>query len=364
LIGFAYSPFRAHDLLSQVIEPLIDETISVAVYDGVTTDPSALLYATPNTPSSSRVDPLQITHRIDVAGQKWTMVYTTLSPIDQQSSIALAIFTTVGLILSIALFLFSRAQVRARQAALSAVSTRDLFFSVASHELRSPLTSLLGNAQLLQRRAIGSLNERKTRNLQVIVDQAKRLNRLILALLDHSRIQNGRLTLEQTPLDVVVLVREVIDEVSIGIIDHRITLSLPDQPLIVAGDAVRLGQVFHNLLNNAIKYSPDGGIIRVRISTDGISAFITIHDEGIGIPAEALPHLFTQFYRAPNAQSRNITGLGIGLFIIHEIIDLHGGQISAESTEGAGSTFTVQLPLQHAIMAIPGYPTTPANSPR
>ena len=118
------------------------------------------------------------------------------------------------------------------------------------------------------------------------------------------------------------------------------------EPLVLIGDDVRLEQVLQNLIQNAFKYSPAGGVVRVWLERKGDAGCIYVRDQGIGIPAAALPNLFQRFYRAPNVEDHQINGMGIGLFVVKEIVQLHGGTISVESQEGVGSTFTVCLPLR------------------
>lgn len=229
----------------------------------------------------------------------------------------------------------------------AAVRIRDQFFSIASHELKTPLTSLMGYAELLQRRAKrdGTLSERDQRSVAVIVEQAGRLNRLIAALLDLSRIQTGQLNVERGAVDLRALVRRQVDAMQPVLDRHRLMLDGGEEPVVVEGDELRLDQVVQNLVQNAIKYSPEGGAIVVRIERRGEQACLEVTDQGIGIPQAALPQLFRRFYRAPNADTKQIGGMGVGLFVIKEIVELHGGTVEVTSREGEGSTFTVCLPL-------------------
>jgi signal transduction histidine kinase len=207
--------------------------------------------------------------------------------------------------------------------------------------------AVLGNAQLLQRRARreGGFKERELRSIDVIVDQAGRLNKLIAALLDISRIETGHLSIERTPIDVGALARRVVAEIQPILDQHSVAYAGPDEPLIVAGDELRLEQVLQNLIGNAIKYSPNGGPVLVRAERRSPHACISVVDRGMGIPASALPGMFSRFYRASNVNPQHISGLGVGLYVVKEIIALHGGQVTVISHEGAGSTFTVCLPL-------------------
>ena len=231
--------------------------------------------------------------------------------------------------------------------AQEAVRMRDTFLSVAAHELKTPLTSLLGNAQLMLRRADreGTMHERDRRNVQLITEQARRLNQMILALLDISRIEMGHLTIDRTPVDVGALARRVVDEIQPTLIDHSVICVAPGTAVIVEGDEVRLEQVLQNLISNAIKYSLNGGTVHVDVVRQAGQVYISVTDQGIGIPKAAIPNLFRRFYRASNVDAQHISGMGIGLFVVKEIVTLHGGEVAVESTEGQGSTFTVRLPL-------------------
>lgn len=238
--------------------------------------------------------------------------------------------------------------------ACEAVQIRDVFLSIASHELKTPLTSLIGNAQLLERRLTreNTLSERDARSLRVIISQGSRLNKMISALLDITSLQTGQLRIDQTPVDVGRLVQRLVDEVSTTLDRHMFSVVLPEGPMIVNGDDIRLEQVLHNLIQNAVKYSPYGGTITVSLEDLGEQVAIRVADTGIGIPAEAIPQLFSRFFRAPNVSNHNIKGIGLGLYVVHEIVTLHGGTVDVQSVEGEGSTFTIILPLMYTTADI------------
>jgi PAS domain S-box-containing protein len=237
--------------------------------------------------------------------------------------------------------------VRLYREAREAIRVRDQFLSIASHELKTPLTSLMGYAELIQRRAEreGSLSERDRRAVAVIVDQSERLNRLIGSLLDLSRIETGQLSIERLPIDLDTMARRLVEEVQPSLDHHLLRFSGAPEPQIVEGDELRLEQVVQNLIQNAVKYSPEGGTIDLQVQRCGDAACVSVTDQGIGIPPEALPRLFQRFYRAPNVNPQHISGLGVGLYVVKEIVTLHGGTIGVASREGAGSTFTIRLPL-------------------
>lgn len=231
--------------------------------------------------------------------------------------------------------------------AQDAIQLRDTFLSIAAHELKTPLTALLGNAQLVLRRALQehAYNERDRRAIQVIAEQAHRLNQLIRALLDVSRIQAGRLEIQRTPVDLGALAQRVVEEFQPTLSQHIVVCTTPSEALVVEGDELRLEQVMQNLLSNAVKYSPNGGQVTVDVAEREGFAVVTVSDQGIGVPTAELPKLFQRFYRASNADHQYISGMGIGLYVVKEIVTLHGGTVTIESTEGVGSIAAVTLPL-------------------
>jgi two-component system CheB/CheR fusion protein len=198
------------------------------------------------------------------------------------------------------------------------------FIAITTHELRSPVTGIKGHAQLMQRRGVYS-----ERAVEAIVSQ----------------VQSDRfaMTLEET--DLVAAARLAVAHMAAG--DPAIQIDAPAEPLRVPADPHRLNQVLTNLLTNAVKYSPEGGDITVRLTRAQDEARVSVVDRGVGIPREALPHLFDRFYRVSD-MARQVQGLGLGLYICRRIVEAHGGRIEVESEPGQGSTFTVALPLQPA----------------
>ncbi len=240
----------------------------------------------------------------------------------------------------------------ARVEAVRAVAARDAFLSLAAHELKTPLTALLGNAQLLRRRLDRQepVGPREQRLAGALTERAARMRRLIEQLLDVARLQGQGLTLHLKEVDLRALVGQAVETALHTDADeaHPIRLLTAEEeegPLLVSGDELRLEQALDNLLSNAIKYSPEGGRITVGVSRQGTTACVAVTDEGIGIPPESLPRVFEQFYRAANVSPASISGLGVGLYVVKEIVTRHGGTVDAASTEGAGSTFTLVLPL-------------------
>lgn len=230
--------------------------------------------------------------------------------------------------------------------AQQAIRLREAFLSIAAHELRTPLTALLGNAQVLERRSARdtAFVERDQRNLSAIIAQGNRLNRLIELLLDVSRLQQDRLQLDLQPVDMSMVVDRVVSEIVPALSEHELRVEV-ESGVLVLGDELRLEQVLHNLLGNAVKYSPQASPITIRLSKNADGARLAVIDQGIGIPAHEQSQVFEQFFRASNINAKRISGLGVGLYLVYEVITRHGGSVAVESTEGRGSTFTIVLPL-------------------
>lgn len=217
------------------------------------------------------------------------------------------------------------------------------FLSTAAHELRTPLTSIRGFSEILITRQLDST--RQARYLHLINEQATQLGRIIDDLLDISRLEaKRRLSLTLDIVDIAELVRAAVQPFIEASEKHTFCLEGLDAYPPVHGDAFRLTQVLKNLFSNAVKYSPKGGTIRIRLIKSGKNLVISVADPGIGMTAEQQAHLFEKFYRA-DASNTTISGTGLGLAISKLIVDLHGGRIWAESTYGAGSTFYLALPL-------------------
>lgn len=216
---------------------------------------------------------------------------------------------------------------KARLAAEEANLAREAFLSVASHELKTPITTIQGNSQLLQRqlRKVDGISERTLQILDAIPRQTKRLRLLIESMLDISRIEQGQLTLNCLPVDLVDLAQRITDEVATSNQSHTFQFIATTATAMINGDSLRLEQVCYNLLQNAVKYSPDGGDIIVAVSRHDDIAELAIQDHGLGIAQDDLAHIFQRFYRVQRGDTYVIEGMGVGLYVTHEIIVQHGG---------------------------------------
>jgi PAS domain S-box-containing protein len=223
---------------------------------------------------------------------------------------------------------------------------KDEFLATLSHELRTPLTPILGWTHMIRS---GRLGEAEVgRGVRVIEKNSQSLSRLINDLLDMSSILSGKMRIEREPVELSSVVREAIETVRPQADARSVALeaSLGGAEATVSGDRTRLVQVFWNLLNNAVKFSPEGGRVRVSLSADGgREARVQIEDDGEGITSEFLPHVFERFRQADMGTTREHGGLGIGLALVKSFVEAHGGAVRAASAgEGRGSRFTVTLP--------------------
>lgn len=216
------------------------------------------------------------------------------------------------------------------------------FVSTVSHELRTPLASILGFTELLLTKEFKP--ERTAKYLQTIYNESKRLTALINEFLDIQKMESGGQTYEKKFIDVASIIRKVMELQEVNATLHTITLSVELENTIILGDRDKLEQVFSNLLSNALKYSPDGGNILIRVYEADNQIAIDVKDEGLGIPEDAIPFLFQQFYRVDNSDRRKIGGTGLGLAIVHEIVKAHDGDITVRSLYGKGSLFTTKFP--------------------
>ncbi|MDP9381944.1 MAG: PAS domain S-box protein [Chloroflexota bacterium] len=231
----------------------------------------------------------------------------------------------------------------------NALRLRDQFLSVASHELKTPVTVLKGYAQLLEGQARKKGDTASLKPLLTIKRQIERMTRLIDDLLDVSRIETGRIEFQMAPFNLSEALREVLSELRGWAPDFEFRLDERVSDLFVVGDRQRIQQVMTNLLTNAVKYSKGRRQIDVCIERRDDQAVISVSDYGIGIPREQEPEVFGLYFRGANASANNYGGLGMGLYISKRIVDHHGGSIGLVSKEGEGSTFYFSLPLAKSV---------------
>lgn len=245
---------------------------------------------------------------------------------------------------------------------------KDEFVSVVSHELRTPLTAIKGYTQHLIRRIERRLRKQQTtefsassaqvepaesydlRNLHIIQSQTEHLERLVSDLLDHSQMQWGQLALHFEEFYLADLLSEQVRTAQASAEQHTLYLDIAVQNSKVMADRVRIGQVIGNILDNAIKYSPQGGQITIRLQEKDGDYQISIADQGVGVNPENFEHIFERFYRVHSAASHQYTGIGLGLYVAKAIVEGHGGRIWFTSTPGTGSIFYFTLPHQPHVL--------------
>jgi signal transduction histidine kinase/integral membrane sensor domain MASE1/ActR/RegA family two-component response regulator len=250
----------------------------------------------------------------------------------------------------------------ARAEAEAANRSKDEFLAMLSHELRNPLGAISSAVHVLERVADPGLAARAR---AIIARQAQHLGRLVDDLLDVSRATTGKISLQHDVVDLA----GVVERAAAGLTarhtagTHDISLAVP--PVRVLGDAVRLEQVVSNLLDNALKYTPPGGRVAVTVRDEDGAAVLTVDDNGVGIAPDLLPHVFDLFVQADRSLDRAAGGLGIGLTLVRQIVELHGGTVEAASAGvGRGSRFTVRLPPTTASPPAPAAVPPPAGSPQ
>jgi signal transduction histidine kinase/CheY-like chemotaxis protein len=246
---------------------------------------------------------------------------------------------------------------------------KDEFLAMLGHELRNPLSPIHNALQVLN--LVGGPDPSAVEARAIVERQVGHMSRLLDDLLDVSRIAHGKIRLKKEPCDLARIVRDTAEDYRSTLAESHLELRLdtPDLPLWVEGDPARLAQVVGNLLHNARKFSQPGGVVRVAVdrSDDGTYC-LSVADTGIGIESSMLPRLFAPFVQADNRLDRSRGGLGVGLALVRGIVDLHGGQVSAESPgPGLGSRFTIRLPeaaMERPAAAPPAHPPAPDRSIR
>ena len=253
---------------------------------------------------------------------------------------------------------------RMEEALREADQRKDQFLAMLAHELRNPLAPISNAAQIMKVEGPGGPNF--DWSLKVIEDQVKQMTRMVDDLLDVSRITRGKVVLQKEPIELEVVV-DLAVEASRPLIEdchHHLSVTLPPHPVLLEVDPARMAQVLSNLLNNAAKYTEEGGDIALTAVQRGREVVIGVRDNGIGIPPELLPHVFDMFTQADQTLSRSRGGLGIGLTLVRSLVEMHHGGVSAQSEgPGRGSEFTVRLPVAAAAPNLPDADHPAAEGP-
>jgi signal transduction histidine kinase/ActR/RegA family two-component response regulator len=360
LRGFVYSPFRSGDLLKGIFGADIPGKVAFNIYDGSGVDARKSLYESSYQAKDQREPSLRSQRALFVAGRTWTVALRTTPLFDEHSQqhvtpLVLLSGLAVSLLLAAVTWLETRARAhsersraalqRSRQALARANRIKDEFLAMLGHELRNPLGALANAVRVLRLRAPD--DPLFQRSLDAAERQLRVQTRLVDDLLDVSRLSTGKIRLLRQKLDLIEVARRAVSDVRSLAKErgHKLVLATPDDALVVDGDPVRLEQVFTNLLSNAIKYTPPGGEVEVRLERDDGQAVVRVRDTGMGISPEALPNIFDLFTQTDVAKARTQGGLGIGLTLVRQLTELHGGAVQAHSTGlDQGSEFVVRLP--------------------
>jgi CheY-like chemotaxis protein/two-component sensor histidine kinase len=227
------------------------------------------------------------------------------------------------------------------------------FVSLVSHELRTPMTSIKGYVDLLLDADAGEITEDQREFLTIVGNNVQRLVALINDILDISRIEAGAVDLKLAPHSMAQLVTGVVTTLRPQIVSkqQRLTIDLPDDPLIVSADADRITQIITNLVSNAHKYTPAGGEITVRARREPQAVRVEVSDTGVGLAPDEQKQLFTRFYRARNRATQGVGGTGLGLSITRNLVELHGGEMTVISAPGEGSTFGFTIPTAPPLVS-------------
>lgn len=351
LYGFVFAPFVAEDLFAATFGRR-PAPVAVSVMDG-----DVALYAS-DPRNVFDLAPYKAARPMPIAGRLWLLRLASRQTAAGVSVLTVAT-TAGGILIAVLLFLLLRVQLRARTTAEEIAETllrseaelqqanraKDEFLATLSHELRTPMTAILGWSKLLA----DSLDaEARALAVDAIQKSARVQAQLIDDLLDVSRITAGKMRIDPRPLELGPIIRAAVDAVTPAADAKgvKLTVNIPGQPVLVSGDANRLQQVIWNLVANAVKFTPREGRVDVALAQKGSDASISVADTGQGIDPLFLPHVFERFRQADSSTTRAHTGLGLGLAIVRYLAELHGGSVTAFSEgEGKGARFEVRLPL-------------------
>ena len=381
LVGYVFSPLDLTRLFDHIVE-LTAPAVTYEVFEGAFESPDAVLGGAPSVQPAR----FQSSEAVEVSGSEWLVSVRLLSPnaevVPEEAERALL----GGLLISFMFFLVTRAQARAwetaarheaelrisaealkeREAQASAANrAKDEFLATLSHELRTPLNVVLGWVGMLRHNVLSE--DRAKQALEIIERNARQQAELIDDLLDVSRIITGKLRLNVRPLEFASVVAAVSESLRPSVEAKGVTLQVDDLPKrsTVMGDPDRLRQTLWNLLSNAVKFTPPGGTVSLHLDETPDSLRLRVRDSGIGISPEFLPHVFERFMQADSSTTRSHSGVGLGLAIVRELIELHGGTVEARSAGiNQGSEFIVSLPaytapVQPLAKKASAGPTTP-----
>jgi len=355
LIGFSYAPFRVRNLLNGIFGGRNDPNAALKIYDGAGRNENAVMFESSDFKKLDAHPPIAITAQRQINHHTWTFIYAfspeIISSRDRQRPLATLIS---GLVFTAILtaFLFQLLVSRARSLAYSkqqeVQEAKDELLSLASHQLRTPATGVKQYLGMLLEGYAGNLSREQNNMLRKAYISNERQLEIINQILYVARADSGRILLNKQAVDLNTLVIQVINEQS-GTIKskkQKIIYKKSRSKLIISADKQYLHMAIDNLINNASKYTHNGGRITVSLKKAKGEAIVSIQDTGVGIDQKEAERAFEKFTRLDNDLSTQVGGSGIGLYLCKQIVELHGGRIVLESKVGKGSTFIIYLPIE------------------
>ncbi|HSJ63414.1 MAG TPA: CHASE domain-containing protein, partial [Gemmatimonadaceae bacterium] len=343
LRGFVYAPFRANDLFAGIFGTEREPRVSFSVYDGPRLDTAQRLY---RSAAASRGSLSQLA-RLDVAGRPWTVEFHAMPALEQ--GVAANVFRIVvvgGLLVTAVIGWLAFAQARARAEAESASRAKSDFLAVMSHELRTPLNAIGGYVELLEMELYGPVSGDQRQTLGRVKRARDHLLGLINNLLDYARLEAGQEEFRLASVNVESLLDTVSELIAPQVHAGQLTFRREpgDAGVYIVTDSEKVQQVLLNLLSNAVKFTEPGGTVTLGWEHTQRDVLITVHDTGIGIAPDKLERIFDPFVQVESPLTRGRSGTGLGLAIVRDISTALGGEVTATSRTGEGSTFVVRLP--------------------
>ncbi|CAN5619042.1 hypothetical protein BH23GEM9_BH23GEM9_33940 [soil metagenome] len=348
LLGFVYAPFRAHDLFARIFGMEANPRVSFSVYDGDSVHDSQLLFASER---ATPHEPLyRANRRLRVSGRLWTVEFESQPTFEAASRRGiLPLVLLAGLLASAWLFLLARGQSRARAAAEQANQAKSLFLATMSHELRTPLNAIGGYVELMQIGVAGPVTERQQEYLHRVQRAQQHLLALINDVLNYARLDAGSVVYSLSEVAAANMVADSLTLIEVQASKKSISIDNAGGPdVAVLADPEKLRQILLNLLSNAVKFTDAGGRATTSWTVRGDHVEVRVEDNGIGIPAERLEHIFEPFVQVDPDLTRMRQGAGLGLAISRDLARGMGGDLSAVSRPGSGSVFILTLPLAAA----------------
>lgn len=350
--GYVLASFRASVFFAGIARSTSSETAAFRI--AVADDPAHDLYRSANFEGVNKQQTIRVTRDLKLYGETWHIEYIfdrhgIVSDVQLRrpgSVLFAGIFTSALIALVVLLLLRSRTQELATQKEQAVDLAKDELLSLASHQLRTPATGVKQYLGMVLQGFAGRVSRSQLQLLEKAYSSNERQLSIINEILSLAKIESGRIVLARQETNLNGLIEDIVTEQRPDIekAQHHITLRLPRRPLAMRIDAHTLRMAIENILSNAIKYTPDGGDITIRLRHDGFHVYITVKDNGVGIAGGDIDQLFKQFSRLPNEMSLKVGGTGIGLYLAKHLVELHGGHITVKSSPKKGSSFTIVLP--------------------